>query len=93
MFIGLIHMDFRLEGCRSLKEKRSRMSGLRRRFGRMSHIALCESGYQDEHMKSRWSFVIVSLDRKGLDRAVNILEKEAEEIVDALLTGITREEL
>ena len=34
MSIGVLTVDFYVSGCRSLKEKRQRLNGIRERYGR-----------------------------------------------------------
>ncbi|MCP4135518.1 MAG: DUF503 domain-containing protein [bacterium] len=93
MHIGLLVVEFRLEGCGSLKEKRQRLSGLRDRFGKQVNIAVCESGYQNEHKKAEWSFIAVSNDDKGLSKSLSTIEEGIEESVDALVINLHRENL
>ncbi|MFK7916113.1 MAG: DUF503 family protein, partial [Pseudomonadales bacterium] len=39
-----LQVRFVLHGCRSLKDKRKRLRGLRDRFGKQTGLAVCESG-------------------------------------------------
>ena len=65
MQIGVLTLTFHLPGCRSLKEKRQRLGGLRDRFGRNTTVGVCESGLQDAHQRAEWTFVAVG-DRKSV---------------------------
>jgi len=93
MKISLLVLEFHLEGCRSLKEKRRRLAGMRERFGKQPNIALCESGFHDEHKRSQWSFVAVSVDSRGVNQTVSLIEEDICNIVDAVVVDIQREEL
>jgi uncharacterized protein YlxP (DUF503 family) len=44
--VRLLTVNFYLGGCRSLKEKRQRLKGMRERFGRTFNVAVCESDYR-----------------------------------------------
>ena len=61
-------IDFHLGGCRSLKEKRQRLKGLRDRFGRAVNVAVCESDHQDAHQRSQWSFIASAADVGVVER-------------------------
>ena len=62
MQIGVLRVSFVLPGCRSLKEKRQRLGGLRERYGRQVNVAVCESNFQDIHDRAEWTFVAVGAD-------------------------------
>ena len=93
MRIGMLTVDFFLDGCRSLKEKRRRLSGFRERFGKQAQIALCECDFQDDHKRSRWAFVAVSSSTKVIEKILSGVEDYLEEEVDARVVGFYREEL
>lgn len=93
MKISLIEIEFHLPGCRSLKEKRGRLRGLRDRYGKLPGIALCEDGFHDVHDRSLWSFVVAGSDIKIVDRTIESLQESIEEVVDALVVSTHREDL
>ncbi|MFH1038612.1 MAG: DUF503 domain-containing protein [PVC group bacterium] len=93
MKIRLLVVDFHLPGCRSLKEKRQRIRGIRDRFGKQVNLAVCESGYQDDHQRAQWSFVAVASDQKTVDRMLADLEERLELAVDGVVVGMAREHL
>ncbi len=84
-------MEFHLEGCRSLKEKRKRLSGLRERLGRSSNVAVCEHAYQDSHQRAGWSFVAVAAERNVVERTLAKIERAVQENADAVVVGVERE--
>jgi len=91
MKIGVLTIEFRLIGCRSLKEKRKRMGGLHNRFGRYPDLAVCESGYRNHHRMACWSFITAHLDGREIDRRFASLEEKIPLSVDARVIDIHRE--
>lgn len=89
--IGVLTMEFHLDGCRSLKEKRQRLSGLRERLGRSPNVAVCEHDYQDSHQRAAWSFVAVAADHKTVERTLVKIERDIQESTDAVVVGVERE--
>ncbi|MEN8136473.1 MAG: DUF503 domain-containing protein [Thermodesulfobacteriota bacterium] len=86
MVIVMLVVDFHLSGCRSLKEKRHRITRIRDRFGKKSNVAVCESDYHDVHRQAQWSFVIVGIDRKKVDQTLAEIEIFLDTGLDALMT-------
>jgi len=92
MEIGVMTVEFRLAGCRSLKDKRRALSGLRDRFGRQPNLAVCESDYQNELRRAQWSFVAIGATGALVDQTLDSVEEKLE-LVDAEIAGIERERL
>lgn len=88
MKIRLLEVEFHLPGCRSLKEKRHRTRGIRDRFGKQANLAVAECGYQNEHQRALWAFVILASDSGSLDRAAADLENRLELTVDGAISAI-----
>ena len=84
-------IDFHLGGCRSLKEKRQRLKGLRDRFGRAVNVAVCESDHQDAHQRSQWSFIASAADVGVVERTLAEVERTIQFTVDAELVNVQRE--
>ncbi|MBY4678657.1 DUF503 domain-containing protein [Marinobacterium arenosum] len=93
MVIMLMEVEFHLSGCRSLKEKRHRLLGIRDRFGKRSDIALCESGYRDLHQRAQWSFVVLGMERKQVLQALSQIEEYLCSGLDAVITRLERQEI
>ncbi len=91
MRIGVLRVCFTLPGCRSLKEKRQRLGGLRERFGKQVNVAVCESDFQDAHDRAEWSFVAAALTGRLIDQMLGDIEHRIIESVDATISGIDRE--
>jgi hypothetical protein len=91
MLIGLLRVSFVLPGCRSLKEKRQRLGGLRERFGRQVNVAVCESNFQDIHDRAEWSFVAAALTSRLVEQILSDIEQRIVETVDANVAEFVRE--
>ena len=86
-------IDFRLGGCRSLKEKRQRLKGMRERFGKLPNVAVCESGYQDVHQRAQWSFIATAASGDVAEKSLREILSSIELAVDAELIGVVQETL
>ncbi len=87
LHIAILSLDFHLEGCASLKEKRRRLGGLRDRFGRQPNMAVCESDRQDALQRVQWTFVAVAGARAVTDQMIAEVEKFVAETIDARVCG------
>lgn len=84
--IGVLTVQWLLPGCRSLKEKRGRMHGVRDRFGRETGVAVCESAFADAHQRAQWSFVVAASDRQVVVSTLDRIEREVSVSVDGLIS-------
>ena len=91
MQIGVLRISFVLPGCRSLKEKRQRLGGLRERYGRQVNVAVCETNFQDVHDRAEWTFVAAGLTVRLIDQTLADIEQRIIETVDATISGMVRE--
>lgn len=91
MSIAALRIDFYVAGCRSLKEKRQRMNGIRERFGRATNVAVCESDHQDLLQRAQWTFVATAASRDVVDRALTDIERNLQGSVDAELIEVRRD--
>jgi uncharacterized protein YlxP (DUF503 family) len=91
--VRLLTVDFYLGGCRSLKEKRKRLKGMKERFGRSANVAVCESDHQDAHQRSQWSFVATAANGDVAERALSEILQSIQMSVDAELIGVHQEVL
>ena len=87
----LLRLQLHFGGCRSLKEKRRRLRGLRDRLGQAANVAVCESGHQDAHQRSEWSVIAIATNAGGVDRTLAEAERLVEQSLDAQLIGTERE--
>lgn len=86
-------IDFRLGGCRSLKEKRQRLKGMRERFGKAPNVAVCESDFQDVLQRAQWSFIATAANGDVAEKSLNEILSSIELSVDAELIGVEQETL
>ena len=93
MQVGVLRIAFVLPGCRSLKEKRQRLGGLRERYGRQVNVAVCETGFQDDHDRAEWAFVAVGMTARLVQQTLTDIEQRILESVDATVSGIVREHM
>lgn len=76
MQVHHITIEFIFPGCRSLKEKRGRLRGIRERLGRLTAVAIAESNYQDDHDRSEWSIVVLAQNNKLFDQILSGIDDE-----------------
>jgi uncharacterized protein YlxP (DUF503 family) len=84
MQLAVLTLDFHLEGCRSLKQKRQRLKGLRDRFGRLNNVAVCESDFPDQWDRAQWTFVCVGPSKAAVQGTCAKIEEHASQL-DAVL--------
>lgn len=90
MHIAVLALDFHLDGCASLKEKRRRLGRLRDKFGRIANLAVCESAFQDNHRRARWEIVAVAGDAGVVEKSLAEVERWVAMSVDATLVDAAR---
>jgi uncharacterized protein YlxP (DUF503 family) len=91
MHIALLSLTFRLPACESLKEKRGRLRGMKDRFGKLSNLAVSETGFHDVLDRAEWSFLSMGQDRGQVDRVFSSIELYASTELDAVVTDARRE--
>lgn len=82
VILKAVTVHLRLAGCRSLKEKRGRLGGLRDRLGKNPNIALCQSHFQNKHDEAEWVFALLASDSQQAQQLLALLEKTILETVD-----------
>lgn len=75
-----ITIEFIFPGCRSLKEKRARIRGIRERLGKLASVAIAESNYQDIHDRSEWSIVVLAQNNKLFNQILSGIDDELEHV-------------
>ena len=82
--IGLLTIDLRIPGARSLKDKRRVLSSAKDRLRKLN-LSLSETDKQDAHQHAQLSVVSVATDRQGVDRifssAITELERKQPGII------------
>ena len=87
MFIGVLTLRLHLPGCRSLKEKRRRVGKLRDRFGKQTHISVCESDLADVHQQAEWSFTATAGSRSVVEQTLQQIAIVARSELDAVVAN------
>jgi uncharacterized protein YlxP (DUF503 family) len=90
LFVQELRVDFYLGACRSLKEKRQRLGGLRDRFGRQPTLAVVESDFADSLQQSRWSFVAAGSTSELVQQQLADVERFLTFSVDAEILAMDR---
>ena len=90
MIVMALQARFHLHGCRSLKDKRRRLRGLRDRFGKQTGLAVCESGAADSLQTAQWSFVAVAGNRRIAEQMLEEVDGYLRYSVDAELVDSQR---
>ena len=85
MKIGLLTLQFRLNACHSLKEKRGRLRRLKDKYGRIPNIAVCESDFHDSLQQAQWSFIAIANDKKIVERSLGKIADEIALSIDAMI--------
>lgn len=93
MHIAVLTLRFSLPGCRSLKEKRHRLSGFHERFGRNPSVAVCESADRGILESAEWSFVVTANSMRSLDSLCTEIERKVQSTVDGRIIEVTSEAL
>ena len=93
MRIVLMTVEFHLEGCTSLKDKRSRLRGMRDRIGRQRSIAVAETDHQNMLYRSEWAFLVLAQNQRLVDKIIMEIEKDLTSQVDASIVSMHREKL
>jgi uncharacterized protein len=78
--VGILRLDFRIPGSRSLKEKRSVVRSFLERARTRFPVSIAETGYQEDHSLASVTAAVVSARPEGadqvLDSLVNLLEMD-----------------
>lgn len=88
--VGKLEVDFRLYGCRSLKDKRQRLGRLKDKFGRQSGLAVCESDHQDSHQRGQWTFVSCASSPLIIEQSLAEVERYVTQFIDAEVLDLRR---
>ena len=89
--IGVLTLELRLDGSHSLKDKRHTVKGLKDRLRSRFNVAVAEIDYQDTWQRSLVSAVTVSGDHQRAEQTLQLVEREAANILGGVLVGTTVE--
>jgi uncharacterized protein YlxP (DUF503 family) len=71
MAVGLLTINLELSGCRSLKEKRSRIGSIMHRLHEQFNLSVSETDHQDVWQRTEISCALVSNDRTHIERSLH----------------------
>ena len=91
MHIGLVQLTLRLDGCRSLKEKRHHVRGLIDRLRHQFNASVAEIAYQDEWERAGLGVAVVNSSRPLVERLIEEILDYAESHTEAEVIGIETE--
>ena len=90
--LAYIEVTYHLSGCRSLKERRSRLSPVIDRLGRRRHLALCQVP-GDALKEASLAIAVVAPDPKALQQRLDAVQRTLEDGVDAVVVQLEHEVL
>lgn len=71
MTVGLLHIDFLVEGARSLKDKRRVVKSLKEQVRSRYNCAVAETAYQDLWQRARLTVAVVSNESRHANSQLN----------------------
>lgn len=89
--VAVLKALIRLPGCRSLKEKRGRLGGLRERYGRNPQLAVCEADHHDVHDLASWAFIGAAASAVVVEQILAEVMNDLPLRVDGEVISFTRE--
>ena len=69
MTIGVLQLDLRIPGVRSLKEKRQAIRSLKDRIAHAFNVSIAETDAQDEHRRCVFGVAMVGTDKAYVEGA------------------------
>ncbi|MFV1987167.1 MAG: DUF503 domain-containing protein [Gemmatimonadota bacterium] len=72
--VGVARWVLHLPGCRSLKEKRSIVRGLRDRLVARFRVSAAETGHQERHAMAELTAAVAAPDRRHAERVIDRLD-------------------
>lgn len=79
MVLALRTWELHLEGCRSLKEKRSVLKPLTSELRRGLNVSVAETGYQDTWQRAELCCAAVGSDRRVVEETLRAADRVIEE--------------
>ncbi len=71
MTIGILHIDFLIDGARSLKDKRRVVKSLKEQVRSRFNCSVAETAYQDLWQRARLTAVVVSNESRHANTQLN----------------------
>ena len=89
--VGVLTLELRLQDSHSLKDKRHTVKSLKDRLRSKFNVAVAEIDYQDLWQRSLVSAVTVSGDHGRAEQTLQLVEREAANLLGAALVDVTVE--
>ena len=89
--VGVLTLELRLQDSHSLKDKRHTIKSLKDRLRGKFNVAVAEIDYQELWQRSLIAAVTVSGDRGHAEQVLQLVEREAANLVGPALVSVTVE--
>lgn len=91
--IGVLTLDLHIEHSHSLKDKRQVLRSLKDRLRARFNVATAEIDHQDSWQRAVVGVVTVAGDRSRVEEVLQLVEKEAANLLGSILVGTDTEYL
>jgi uncharacterized protein YlxP (DUF503 family) len=85
--VGVLTLELHIEGAQSLKDKRHTVKSLKDRLRGKFNVAVAEIDYQDLWQRALVAAVTVSSDRTRAEQVLQLVEREAANLLGGMLVG------
>jgi uncharacterized protein YlxP (DUF503 family) len=85
--VGVLTLELHIEGAQSLKDKRHTVKSLKDRLRGKFNVAVAEIDYQDLWQRALIAAVTVSSDRTRAEQVLQLVEREAANLLGGMLVG------
>jgi uncharacterized protein YlxP (DUF503 family) len=85
--VGVLTLELHLDGAHSLKDKRHTVKSLKDRLRSKFNVAVAEIDYQDLWQRALVAAVTVSNDRTRAEQVLQLVEREAANLLGGMLVG------
>ena len=89
--VGVLTLELRLDDAHSLKDKRQTVKSLKDRLRSKFNVAVAEIDHQELWQRSVVSAVTVSSDHQHAEQTLQLVEREAANLLGGALVGSTLE--
>ncbi|HOD82756.1 MAG: hypothetical protein BWX88_03684 [Planctomycetes bacterium ADurb.Bin126] len=83
--LGLLHLEFRIAGASSLKDKRRSVKSFKDRLAARRNVSVAEVEAQDDHRRAVVAVAMVGSDRRYVEGALQQIVNEAVAYRDMVL--------
>ena len=85
--VGVLTLELHIEGAQSLKDKRHTVKSLKDRLRGKFNVAVAEIDYQDLWQRALVAAVTVSSDHARAEQVLQLVEREAANLLGGMLVG------